>query len=267
LRSDGDLRGRRRAPQVITRARNAHPLSGTRYRRRVSALWDPRFSDCPRGGAGSRGSFNSAIAAARHRPAALPAGFGIDVVADLPGVGTNLRITTPRVWWRSTKPWTLNDIGSLPKSVAAAAAFAFCARASGHAPGQSYATGFIRADPRLRRHPDQHHALQLRQAGDKLHGFPGLRWRRLLRPESRGSVLDPERRARCSRLAIAQYLSSEKLRGSGGVKAAQRLMNRRNALRPGARTSGTFGKSDDDLMEYLRMRSGRLPPGRHLHDG
>jgi len=212
------------------------------------------------------GSFNSPqlLQLSGVGPAALLRRFGIDVVADLPGVGTNLQDHyTARLVYECTKPWTLNDIvGSFPKSVAAALRFAFL-RKGFLAMGQSYATGFIRADPAAAT-PDIQTSITLfsfDKPGDRLHGFPGFTLAaRLLRPESRGSVLIQSGDPLQPPAITPNYLSSEKDCAVllAGVKATQRLMETA-AMRPyvgRAHDPGPACRSDDDLMEYLRMRGG-----------
>src|SRR5262249_21075037 len=178
------------------------------------------------------GSFNSPqlLQLSGVGPAPLLQRSGIDVVADLPGVGMNLQDHyTARMVYECTEPITLNDVvASFPKSVLAALRFAFL-RKGFLAMGQSYATGFIRADPAAAT-PDIQTSITLYsfdKPGDKLHGFPGFTLAaRLLRPESRGSVAirsaDPLQPP-----AIApNYLTSEKDCAVllAGVKANRRLI-------------------------------------------
>ena len=169
------------------------------------------------------GSFNSPqlLQLSGVGPASLSQRFGIGVVADLPGVGMNLQDHyTARMVYECTEPFTLNDVvGSFPKSVVAALRFAFL-RKGFLAMGQSYATGFIRADPAAAT-PDIQTSITLfsaDKAGDKLHRFPGFTLAaRLLRPESRGSVHDPERRSAAAARDRAQLPHVRKgLRGPAG---------------------------------------------------
>jgi choline dehydrogenase-like flavoprotein len=214
----------------------------------------------------SGGSFNSPqlLQLSGVGPSSLLQRLGIDVVADLPGVGMNLQDHyTARMVYECTEPITLNDvIGSFTKSVLAGLRFAF-QRKGFLAMGQSYATGFIRADPAAAT-PDIQTSITLYsfdKPGDRLHGFPGFTLAaRLLRPESRGSVtirsadsLEPP--------AIApNYLTSEKDCSVllAGVKATRRLIETA-AMRPYVareRDPGPLCTSDADLMDFLRERGG-----------
>ena len=118
---------------------------------------------------------------------------------------------------------------SFPKSVVAALRFAFL-RKGFLAMGQSYATGFIRADPAAAT-PDIQTSISLYSSdkpGDKLHGFPGFTLAaRLLRPESRGSVTIRSADPLAPPAIAPNYLSSEKDCAVllAGIKATRRLMD------------------------------------------
>jgi choline dehydrogenase len=211
------------------------------------------------------GSFNSPqlLQLSGVGPASISQRFGIGVVADLPGVGTNLQDHyAARLVYECTLP-TLNDVvGSFPKSVAAALRFAF-QRKGFLTMGQSYATGFIRADPAAAT-PDIQTSISLYSShspGDSLHRFSGFTLvARLLRPESRGSValrsadpLEPP-------VIAPNYLTSEKDCAVmlAGLKATRRLVESA-AMRPHVKREhdpGPACRSDDDLMDYVRMRGG-----------
>ena len=100
------------------------------------------------------GSFNSPqlLQLSGVGPASLSQRFGIDVVADLPGVGMNLQDHyTGRMVYECTEPVTLNDVvGSFPRSVVAALRYAFL-RKGFLAMGASYATDSYAPIPRPRR--------------------------------------------------------------------------------------------------------------------
>ncbi len=265
----GYLRPARRRPnlEVVTRAHatrivfSGSRATGVEYLRGgVTALATARREVLVAGG-----SFNSPqlLQLSGVGPASLSQRLGIGVVTDLP-VGMNLQDHyAGRIVYECTEPFTLNDtVGSLAKGAAAALRFAF-QRKGFLAMGQSYATGFIRADPAAAT-PDIQTSISLYSShspGDKLHGFSGFTLvARLLRPESRGSVtirstdpLEPP--------SIApNYLSSEKDCAVllAGMKATRRLMDaaamRRYIVRE--HDPGPSCRSDDDLMDFLRLRGG-----------
>ncbi len=211
------------------------------------------------------GSFNSPqlLQLSGVGPASLLQEFGIGIVADLP-VGMNLQDHyTARLAYQCTGASTINDVvGSFGKGLAAALRYAFF-RTGPLAMGSSYATGFIRADPASVT-PDIQTSISLfssDKAGAQLHGFPGFTLSaRLLRPESRGSVLirsaDPLQPP-----AIApNYLSSEKDCAVllAGIKATRRL-TQTAAMRGFVvreHDPGPSCTSDADLMDFLRLRGG-----------
>jgi choline dehydrogenase len=212
------------------------------------------------------GSFNSPqlLQLSGVGPAALSKRFGIDVVADLPGVGMNLQDHyTARMVYECTEAITLNDVvASFPRSVAAALRFAF-QRKGFLAMGQSFATGFIRADPAAAT-PDIQTSITLYsfdKPGDKLHRFPGFTMAaRLLRPESRGSVTIRSTDPLAPPVIAPNYLTSEKDLAVllAGIKANRRLANTQAMRRYVARERdpGPECASDNDLMDYLRNRGG-----------
>ena len=210
------------------------------------------------------GSFNSPqlLQLSGVGPASLSQRFGIGVVADLP-VGMNLQDHyAGRLVYECTLP-TLNDVvGSLPHKVVAALQFAF-ARKGFLTMGQSYATGFIRADPAAAT-PDIQSSISLYSShspGDNLHPFSGFTLvARLLRPESRGSVTIQSTDPLAPPAIAPNYLTSEKDCAVmlAGMKATRRLIDTA-AMRPYVAREydpGPSCRSDDELMEYLRMRGG-----------
>jgi choline dehydrogenase len=212
------------------------------------------------------GSFNSPqlLQLSGVGPAPLLARHGIGVVANLPGVGANLQDhVTGRVVYECTRAVTLNEVvGSFPKSVLAALRFAFL-RKGYLAMGQSYATGFIRADPAAAT-PDIQTSVTVYsfdKPGDKLHAFPGFTLTaRLLRPESRGSVTIRSSDPLAPPTIAPNYLTSEKDCEVllAGLKASRRLADTA-AMRPWVAREHDPGPgcaSDSDLMDFLRSRGG-----------
>jgi choline dehydrogenase len=211
------------------------------------------------------GSFNSPqlLQLSGVGPVSLSQRLGIGVVADMPGVGMNLQDHyAGRLVYECTLP-TLNDVvGNFPKSVVAALQFAF-ARKGFLTMGQSYATGFIRADPTSVT-PDIQTSISLYSShspGDRLHEFSGFTLvARLLRPESRGSVVVESTDPLQPPAIAPNYLTSEKdcALMLAGMKATRGLVDTA-AMRPYVAREhdpGPSCKSDDELMDYLRMRGG-----------
>ena len=212
------------------------------------------------------GSFNSPqlLQLSGVGPASLLKDFGIPVVADLPGVGMNLQDHyTGRMIYECTEPITLNDVVRHPgRGLMAALRYAFL-RKGPLAMGSSYATGFIRAHPASAT-PDVQTSISLFSmdtAGDKLHSFPGFFLAaRLLRPESRGSVLIRSRDPLQPPAIRPNYLSAEKdcTVLVGGLNAMRRLAQApalsRYIVRE--RDPGPSCASDADLLDFLRRRGG-----------
>ena len=212
------------------------------------------------------GSFNSPqlLQLSGVGPAALLQGFGIRVVADLPGVGMNLQDHyTGRMIYECTGAFTLNDVvGSFWKGLAAALRYAFL-RKGPLTMGASYVTGFVRTDP-LAATPDIQTSITLfsaDKAGDRLHDFSGFSLAaRLLRPESRGSVLIQSTDPLQPPAIRPNYLAAEKDCAVllAGMKVTRRLAAtaamRRYIVRE--HDPGSSCTSDADLLDFLRLRGG-----------
>ncbi|MEK9660894.1 MAG: GMC family oxidoreductase N-terminal domain-containing protein [Alphaproteobacteria bacterium] len=118
--------------------------------------------------------------------------YGIDIVADRPGVGENLQDHfSVRLTWRCTKPLTLNDALANPLRGARELAKYAVSRDGFLAMGASVAAGFYKSDT-AQATPDIQVGLNLfsgDRLGEKLHPFSGFCAAvRLLRPESRGTI-------------------------------------------------------------------------------
>jgi choline dehydrogenase len=212
------------------------------------------------------GSFNSPqlLQLSGVGPAALLQRYGISVVADMPGVGLNLQDHyTTRMVYECTERCTLNDVmASFPRSVVEALRFAFL-RKGFLAMGQSFATGFIRADSTAVT-PDVQTSITLfsfDKPGDKLHPFPGFTLAaRLLRPESRGSVTIRSPDPLAPPAIAPNYLTSEKDCAVllAGIKTNRRLTETAALRRYVAREHdpGPGCSSDADLMDFMRNRGG-----------
>ncbi len=197
-------------------------------------------------------------------PASLLRDSGIHLIADMPGVGANLQDHyNGRLVLRSTEAFTLNDVvNNFGRGFVAALRYLFL-RKGFLTMGASYAAGFLRTDPALPR-PDIQAGLALfsaDKAGDDLHRFSGFSMVvRLLRPESRGTVLiqsaDPLR----APAIRPNYLATPKDREVllAGLKAVRRILNTPTMRRYIAREHepGAACESDADLLDHLRRRGG-----------
>jgi choline dehydrogenase len=266
----GFLRPARRRPnlRIVTRAHATRIVfSGTRA---TGVEW---LRDGSLASAAARvevlvagGSFNSPqlLQLSGVGPAPLLQRYGIPVIADMPGVGANLQDHyTARMVYECTERCTLNDVvGSFPRSVLAGLRYALL-RKGFLAMGQSFATGFIRADPASAT-PDIQTSITLYsfdKPGDKLHPFPGFTLAaRLLRPESRGSVTIGSADPLAPPVIAPNYLTSEKDCAVllAGVKANRRLAQAAAMRRyvTGERDPGPACESDADLVDFLRERGG-----------
>src|SRR5258707_1147462 len=125
-------------------------------------------------------------------PAALLKSFGINVIADMPGVGAELQDHLQvRMQYRCTEPITMNDVIHSWRHHAAAGLRYALFRKGLLAIGAGYAGGFFRTSA-LAATPDvQVHFIifSADTAGAALHSFPGfIASVCQLRPESRGFV-------------------------------------------------------------------------------
>ncbi len=197
-------------------------------------------------------------------PAALLKELGIPVVADMPGVGANLQDHfNGRIAYECTEPITLNDIvHSVPRSVMAGLRYAFTRKGLLNM-AASYSAGFLRADPAAQS-PDIQAGLGLfsfDKLSDGLHKFSGFYSAvRLLRPESRGTVLLQNADPLQVPSIKPNYLATEKDCSVllAGMKAVRRIMAepamRRYIVRE--RDPGDDCVSDADLLDHVRNKGG-----------
>ncbi len=121
--------------------------------------------------------------------------MGINVVRDMPAVGSNLHDHfNTYLSWRCTRPITLNDLeNSWPRKIAAAIRYGLL-RSGPMASNGIHAGLFTRSDPRLERPDLQINLLEwstLERTKDKVipHGFPGFTLSPVhLKPDGRGTV-------------------------------------------------------------------------------
>jgi choline dehydrogenase len=193
-------------------------------------------------------------------PALLLRSFGIDVVADMQGVGADLQDHLQvRMQYRCTEPITMNDvINSWRHRMMAGARYAIF-RKGLLAIGAGYAGGFFRTGPQVATPDMQVHFIifSADTAGAALHPFPGfIASICQLRPESRGFVriksADPmqppaiQPRYLTSQLDRDTVVASLKLlRQIMGQKAMQRYIAEERAPGPDV-------QSDADLLAFAR---------------
>src|SRR6516165_4143919 len=164
-------------------------------------------------------------------PAALLKSFGINVVADMPGVGADLQDHLQvRMQYRCTEPITMNDVIHSWRHRAAAGLRYALFREGLLAIGAGYSGGFFRTSA-LAATPDiQVHFIifSADTSGAVLHSFPGfIASVCQLRPESRGFVriksADPEKPPAIQ----PRYLSTPTDRDTvvAGLKLLRRIMS------------------------------------------
>lgn len=197
-------------------------------------------------------------------PAALLRAHGIDVVADMPGVGADMQDHyLVRMVYRCKQPVTLNDVVQSRVRSAGTLLRYILFRRGMMAMAAVPTGGFFRSDPGLETPDLQHHIVLYSNGGatgkhgSTLHEFSGLSATIiLLRPESRGAVeigsADPRDPPRIK----SRYLEAARDRQAlvRGVRAVQEIM-RQPALDPfvgDAVEPGADVVSDEDVVAYLR---------------
>ena len=197
-------------------------------------------------------------------PASLLQALAIPVVADMPGVGANLQDHyNGRLVFECAKPFTLNDVVGSPFRKLGAGLRYFLMRKGFLTMAASTATGFVATEPGASR-PDTQIGLVLystEKTGDTLHPFSGFTVLvRLLKPESRGTVLVKSADPFAAPAIRPNYLSTPKDCGVlvAGMKIARRLVDAEPLRRYVARAhepAQSFTR-DDEWLQYLRARGG-----------
>jgi choline dehydrogenase len=193
-------------------------------------------------------------------PAALLKSCGINVVADMPGIGAELQDHLQvRMQYRCTEPITMNDVIHSWRHRAGAGLRYALFRKGLLAIGAGYAGGFFRTNA-LAATPDiQVHFIifSADTAGAALHSFPGfIASVCQLRPESRGFVriksADPSKPPAIQ----PRYLSSPTDRDTvvAGLKLLRRIMSQPAMRRYIAeeRAPDPRCTSDDELLAFAR---------------
>ncbi len=194
------------------------------------------------------------------QPAALLKSFGINVVADMPGVGAELQDHLQvRMQYRCTEPITMNDVIHSWKHRAAAGLRYALFRKGLLAIGAGYAGGFFRTSA-LAATPDvQVHFIifSADTAGAALHSFPGfIASVCQLRPESRGFVRIKSADPSTPPAIQPRYLSTPTDRDTvvAALKLLRRIMSQPAMRRYIAeeRAPDPRCTSDADLLAFAR---------------
>ncbi|TMJ05995.1 MAG: choline dehydrogenase [Alphaproteobacteria bacterium] len=195
-------------------------------------------------------------------PAALLREHGIDVIADMPGVGADLQDHYhARLVFRASQPVSANDFfTNRLRGLAAGLRYALTRRGL-LAMGAGYVGGFLRTNDAVET-PDVQTHIMLFSAdaiGGPLHAFSGVTCPVIvLRPESRGSVRIKSADPLTAPAIAPNYLSAQKDRDTtiAGIRELRRIM----AAPPLApfieaeHEPGPACASDEDLLDYGRRR-------------
>jgi choline dehydrogenase len=195
-------------------------------------------------------------------PADLLRRHGIEVVADMPGVGADLQDHyQARFNYRCAEPITMNDMmGSLAGRVGAGLRYALF-RKGFLTVGAGYAGGFFKTDPSMATPDVQLHFILFSAdaVGQKLHPFPGfLASVCQLRPESRGFVHIRSADPALPPAIQPRYLSDPVDRDvlTAGMQLLRKIMGQPalaryivEELAPGKSVA-----SDAELLEFARQK-------------
>ena len=212
----------------------------------------------------SGGAFNSPqlLQLSGVGPADLLRSHGIEVVADMPGVGADLQDHyQTRFSYRCTEPITINDMmGSLRSRIAAGLNYLLF-RKGFLAVGAGYAGGFFKTDPSLPTPDVQIHFIlfSAESIGQSLHSFPGfLASVCQLRPQSRGSVRIKSADPASPPAIEPHYLSASADREVmvDGMKLLRRIMGAPAIARYVAEeiNPGPQCVTDDDFLTFARNK-------------
>jgi choline dehydrogenase len=212
----------------------------------------------------SSGAFNSPqlLQLSGVGPADLLRDHGINVIADMKGVGADLQDHyQARVNYRSKTRNTINDMmGSLTGRVAAGLRYALL-RKGFLTIGAGYAGAFAKTDPMMATPDVQFHFILFSadSVGQKLHSWPGfLTSVCQLRPESRGFVRIKSADPAQAPAIQPRYLTAQADRDCmvAGMKLLRRVMSQPAIMRY-IDEELAFGQKiqrDDDYLEYVRQR-------------
>jgi choline dehydrogenase len=193
-------------------------------------------------------------------PAALLKSHGIEVIADMPGVGADLQDHLQiRMQYRCTEPITMNDvINSFRHRITAGLRYALF-RKGLLTIGAGYAGGFFRTSPAAATPDVQVHFIifSTDSVGAALHPFPGfIASVCQLRPQSRGFVRIKSSDPKEPPAIQPRYLSSQFDRDTvvAGLKLLRNVMGQPAMRRYIAeeRAPGPHCTSDADLLAFAR---------------
>ena len=195
-------------------------------------------------------------------PAELLRSFGIEVVADMAGVGADLQDHIQgRLAYRCSEPITLNDVlGRMRNRIEAGLRYGLFRRGL-LTSAALCAGGFFKADPNSAT-PDVQGSIALFSGdtiGGTLHpysGFTGILT--LLRPQSRGFVRIKSPDAAAPPAIQPRYLSAAKDRDTivAGLHALRRIFEAGPLKRYVVQEvePGPQCRSDDEMLEHVRRR-------------
>ena len=191
-------------------------------------------------------------------------GHGIEVIADLPGVGANLQDHyNGRLVYRTRQPNTLNDIMQSRWLMAREGLRYLTSRRGFLTLSTSVAAGFVRSDPSVAS-PDIQIGIALfsgDKAGDALHDFSGISIIvRHLRQLSRGEVMITDSDPLAAPTIKPRYLTAES--DVSGLVTAMKV-GRRIMEAPPMRAHivaehlpGPSCVSDDEMTDFIKNRGG-----------
>ena len=212
----------------------------------------------------SGGAFNSPqlLQLSGIGPADLLRQHGIDVIADMKGVGADLQDHyQARFNYRATTRNTINDMmGSLTARVAAGLRYALL-RKGFLTIGAGYAGGFFKTDPAMATPDVQFHFILFSadSVGQKLHPWPGfLASVCQLRPESRGFVRIKSADPAQAPAIQPRYMTAQADRDCmvAGMQLLRRVMGQPAIRRyiDEELTPGPKVASDADLLDFARAK-------------
>ncbi len=187
---------------------------------------------------------------------------GIDVVADMKGVGADLQDHyQARFNYRCSERITINDMMNSPFGRVAAGLRYAMFRKGFLTVGAGYAGGFFKTDPKMETPDVQFHFILFSAdaVGQKLHPWPGfLASVCQLRPESRGFVRIKSNDPAQAPAIQPRYLTAQADRDVtvAGMKLLRRVMQQQALARyiveeiaPGAKV-----QSDEQLLDFARAK-------------
>ena len=202
--------------------------------------------------------------------------LGIDVVADMPGVGADLQDHPQvRMQYRCTEPITMNDVINSRRHRLAAGLRYLIWRKGLLTIGGAYAGGFFRSDPAVATPDVQLHMIifSADTVGAALHPFPGFIVSVcVLRPQSRGHVRIKSADPREAPAIQPRYLSAPEDRAVmvRGMKLLRHVMAQK-AIRRYIAEERAPGDAVPERRRAPRLRARGLhhgvPSGQHLPHG